>query len=144
MKRILFLLLMFFACTPAKAGQIDYFCLFSNAAAAQADVNVGAFWNAPAASWDTSTVFPGVSVSTPAALINGISTLSGFWIVVSRPTASNPGLDGDTACQIMKLDRDLAPSGNFVISASISGSNRTSLSFQPIPHGAGYPKPLAQ
>jgi hypothetical protein len=130
---------------PASAGQIDYFCLFSNVAAAQADVNVGAFWDATKASWDTSTVFPGISVSTPAALVNGISTLTGFWIVVSRPTANNPGLDGDAACQILKLDRDLAAgNGAFVLAAAISGTNRTSLTFQPVPHGSNYPRPLGK
>ena len=51
--------------SPAQAGQIDYFCIFTNAAAAQADANVGPFWNGT--TWDTSTVFPGISVTTPHA-----------------------------------------------------------------------------
>jgi hypothetical protein len=138
---IIALLLMI---SPANAGQIDYFCLFSNAAAAQADVNVGAFWNTTSLAWDTSTVFPGISVVTPAALVNGISPITGFWILVSRPIG-NSGLDADTAC-VMKLDRDLGSvNGAFVLSASISGINRTSLTFRPVPHasaGANYPQPL--
>jgi hypothetical protein len=129
--------------SAAGAGQIDYFCIFANAAAAQADANVGAFWNATLSVWDQSTVFPGVSVVTPAALVNGISPITGFWIVVSRPV-DNPGLDADTAC-VMKLDRDLAAAnGAFVLAATLTGTNRTSATFQPVPNGSGYPRPLGK
>lgn len=128
--------------TPVHAGEIDYFCIFSNAAAAQIDGPVGAFWNG--STWDPSTTFPGVSVATPAALINGISPITGFWIVVSRPAASG-ALDADTNC-VMKLDRDLGKvNGNFVLSAAITGTNRTNLTFQPVPFdGPGYPRPLGK
>lgn len=120
---------------------IDYFCIFSNAAAAQADPTVSAFWNATSSVWDTSTTFPGVSVSTPAALVNGISSLTGFWIVISQRTA-NAGLD---AICVMKLDRDLGRvNGAFVLAATITGTNRTSLNFSPVPHGSGYPRPLGK
>jgi hypothetical protein len=127
----------------ADAGEIDYFCIFANAASAQADVNVGAFWNATISVWDTSTVFPGISVVTPAALVNGISPITGFWIMVSRPIA-NAGLDADAAC-VMKLDRDLAAvNGAFVLAGTLTGTNRTSAIFQPVPHGSNYPRPLGK
>lgn len=132
------------AIAPARAvDQIDYFCIFSNAAAAQADAPVGAFWNASTSQWDLSTTFPGVSVVTPQALVNGISSLTGFWIIVSR-TADSPALDSDTNC-VMRLDRDVAAvNGNFVLSSAITGTNRTSLTFQPMPAGSLYPKPLGK
>lgn len=118
---------------------IDYFCIFASAAAAQADPTVGAFWNGT--SWDLSTTFPGVSVITPAALVNGISSLTGFWIVISQ-VSPNAALD---AICVMKLDRDLGiVNGAFVLAAAISGSNRTSLNFSPVPHGSGYPRPLGK
>jgi hypothetical protein len=118
---------------------IDYFCIFSGAAAAQADATVGAFWNGSV--WDTSTTFPGVSVTTPQALVNGISSLTGFWIIVSQ-RAANPALD---AICVMKLDRDLGlVNGAFVLAATIVGSNRSSLTFSPVPHGSGYPRPLGK
>jgi hypothetical protein len=129
--------------SPANADEIDYFCIFSNAASAQADGPVGTFWNSVSATWDTSTTFPAVSVVTPQALVNGISSLTGFWIIVSR-TADSPALDADTNC-VMTLDRDLGKvNGNFVLAAAITGSNRTSLTFHPVPHGSGYPSPLGK
>jgi hypothetical protein len=139
MSKILALLLSLL-CLPAEAGQIDYFCIFVNAAAAQADVNVGAFWNVTAAAWDQSTVFPGISVVTPAALVNGISPITGFWIIVSRPTSNNPGLDADAACQVMKWDRDAVS----VVAASLTGTNRTSARFHPVPAGSQYPQPFGK
>ena len=140
MRWLLIILALFI--TPVHAGQIDYFCIFTNAAAAQADGPVGAFWNGT--TWDTSTTYPNTSVTTPAALINGISPITGFWIVVSRPAPSS-ALDADTNC-VMKLDRDLGKvNGNFVLAASISGTNRTNLTFQPVPFdGPGYPRPLGK
>lgn len=141
MRKLAALIIALLSTSSAYAGQIDYFCIFANAAAAQADANVGAFWNGSA--WDTSTVFPSISVTTPQALVNGISSLTGFWILVSRPVA-NAGLDANTAC-VMKLDRDQGMvNGNFVLAAAITGSNRTSLTFQPVPHGSGYPRPLGK
>jgi hypothetical protein len=140
MMKILFIGLLLLA-TPARADQIDYFCIFANAAAAEADANVGPFWNGTA--WDQSTTFPGITVVTPAALVNGISPISGFWILVSRP-ADNPGLDADPAC-VMKLDRDLAAAnGAFVLAATLTGTNRTSATFQPVPHGSRYPRPFGK
>lgn len=140
MKCILALILTLLS-WPASAGQIDYFCIFANAVAAQADATVGSFWNGSA--WDTSTTFPGVSVITPRALVNGISALTGFWIIVSR-AADSPALDADTNC-VMALDRDLGKvNGNFVMAAAIVGTNRSSLTFSPVPHGSGYPRPLGK
>ena len=140
--KYVFALLLSLLTVPASAGEIDYFCIFANAAAAQADANVGAFWNGTV--WDQSTVFPGISVVTPAALVNGISPITGFWIMVARPVA-NAGLDADTAC-VMKLDRDLASvNGAFVLAASgLTGTNRTNATFQPVPHGSQYPRPLGK
>jgi hypothetical protein len=130
--------------SSASANEIDYFCIFANAAAAQADANVGPFWNGT--TWDTSTTFPGISVTTPQALVNGISSLTGFWILVSRP-APDAGLDGNAAC-VMKLDRDLGKvNGSFVLAATITGTNRTSLVFKPQPmavSGSAYPIPLGR
>lgn len=130
--------------SSAHANEIDYFCIFSSAATAQADGAVGVFWNGSA--WDTSTTFPGVSVATPAALINGISPITGFWIVVSQ-TVRNAALDADTNC-VMTLDRDQGKiNGNFVVAASVTGTNRTSLSFKPQPmavSGSAYPSPLGK
>lgn len=130
----------------ARANEIDYFCLFSGATAAQADTAVGPFWNATISTWDPSTTFPSVTVATPAALINGISPLTGFWIVISQ-SAPNAALAADTAC-IMTLDRDVAAvGGSFVLAAAISGTNRTSFSFHPQPmakSGSAYPSPLGK
>jgi hypothetical protein len=141
MKRVLLAICLCLSSFTTRAGEIDYFCIFSNAAAAQADANVGPFWNG--ASWDQSTVFPGISVVTPAALVNGISPITGFWIMVARPSA-NAGLDADTAC-VMKLDRDLgAVNGAFVLGATLTGTNRTTATFQPVPHGSNYPRPLGK
>lgn len=140
MKKLLAIVLTLLG-SPAAANEIDYFCIFSNVASAQADGPVGAFWNG--STWDTSTTFPGISVTTPQALVNGISSVTGFWIMVSRPVA-DAGLDADTNC-VMTLDRDLGKvNGNFVLAAAITGSNRTSLLFQPTPFGSGYPRPLGK
>jgi len=118
---------------------IDYFCIFANATAAQADSTVGTFWSGTV--WDSSQVFPGISVTTPQALVNGISSLTGFWIIVSQQ-APNAALD---AICMMKLDRDLGRiNGAFVLAAVITGGNRTSLNFSPMPHGSGYPRPLGK
>ena len=130
--------------SPVAANEIDYFCIFANAAAAQADGPIGAFWNG--ATWDTSTTFPGISVITPQALVNGVSSITGFWIVVSRPIADT-NLDIDTNC-VMKLDRDLGTiNGNFVLNSVITGGNRTALTFKPQPMamiGSSYPNPLGK
>jgi hypothetical protein len=141
--RILFAIIISLWVQRAYAGEIDYFCIFANAAAAQADANVGVFWNGT--NWDTSTTFPGISVTTPQALVNGISSLTGFWIIVSRPI-SDAGLDANAAC-VMKLDRDAGRiNGNFVTASAITGANRTSLTFKPMPmaSGAAYPSPLGK
>lgn len=121
---------------------IDYFCIFANAAAAQADPTCGAFWNATASAWDTSQVFPGISVLTPQALVNGISSLTGFWIIISQK-AANPAL---AAICVAALDRDLGKvNGAFVLSSPLlTTPNRTPLTFSPVPHGSGYPRPLGK
>jgi hypothetical protein len=138
MKRIIALLLLLMM-SPAAAGQIDYFCLFANQAAAQADVNVGVFWNTTSLTWDTSTVFPGVKVVTPAALVNGISPILGLWIIVSRPIA-DAGLDADAACQVMKWDRDSVT----VLNATLTGTNRTLATLSPAPFGSTYAQPFGK
>jgi len=141
MKIMLAIILALLFSGSALANEIDYFCIFANAATAQADPNVGVFWNGT--TWDTSTTFPGISVNTPAALVNGISPITGFWIMVARPSA-NAGLDADTAC-VMKLDRDLAAvNGAFVLGATLTGTNRTTATFQPVPHGSNYPRPIGK
>lgn len=120
---------------------IDYFFLFTNSSVAQVDSVMSVFFNGT--SWDQSTTFPNVNIATPAALINGISPLTGFWIIVSQ-NSTNPSLDAH-ANLVMKLDRDLGKvNGNFVLAASISGTNRTNLNFQPVPFGSGYPRPLGK
>lgn len=143
MRRLIIALGFLLTALPARADQIDYFCLFTNAAAAQADSAVGTYWDATDGVWDSSRTFPGIKVVTPQAVVNGISSLTGFWILVSNsgPVAA---LDADTAC-VMKLDRDIAAvGGSFVLSAAITGSNRTGLTFQPGPQGQKYPRPLGQ
>jgi hypothetical protein len=129
--------------SSARADQIDYFCLFANAAAAQADATMASVWSSASSAWDQSRVFSGVSVATPAALINGVSPITGYWMIVSS-AVDVPALDSDAAC-VMKLDRDIAAQGgSFVAAASISGTNRTSITFAPVPAGSAYPRPLGQ
>ena len=141
--RIAIGLAILFTTESSLADELDYFCIFASATTAQADVNIAPFWNSTTAAWDLSTTFPGVSVTTPAALVNGISPITGFWIVVAR-TVDSPALDADTAC-VMKLDRDLAAAnGAFVLAATLTGTNRTSTTFQPVPNGSGYPRPLGK
>lgn len=126
---------------PALAQPYDYFCIFTNQAAAEADAIVGPYWNGD--DWDRSTTFPGVAVSTPSALVDGISAVTGFWIVVSSQT-DNAALDAKSNC-VMKLDRQAAVLGNsFVVAATLTGTGRTSFTFSPVPHGSHYPRPLGQ
>lgn len=128
---------------PAKAGQIDYFCLFATQAAAQVDVAVGVFWDSVNLTWRGDTTFPGVSVVTAAALVNGINPNTGFWIVVSQ-TARNVALDAKVNC-VMTLDRDLgAVNGAFVLAGTLTGANRTNATFSPIPAGSKYPRPFGK
>lgn len=135
--------LLLFSVAPLCANQVDYFCIFTNEAAAQVDGAVGQFWDTTNLVWNTSTVFPGVKVATPAALINGISPITGFWILVSTVNG-NAALDAKVNC-VMKLDRDLGKTnGAFVLGGSLSGTNRTSLTFTPVPHGSQYPRPLGK
>lgn len=145
--RQMFFALAMLASGVAHAAQIDYFCLFTSAATAQADSVVGTYWSASAASWDLSRTFPGVKVSTTSALLNGISTFSGFWIVISS-NGPNAALDGKVATTgpcYLSLDRDVAKAGgSFVNAAGISGTTRTSLTFSPVPEGSRYPSPLGQ
>lgn len=141
--KLLLLFIGLLCASPVYANEIDYFCIFANATAAQADANVGTFWNGT--TWDTSTTFPGVSVTTPQALVNGISSITGFWIIVSRPIVDG-GLDANIAC-VMKLDRDLGKiNGSFILNSAIVGGNRTALTFKPQPmaNGQAYPSPLGK
>jgi hypothetical protein len=141
MKRLAIIAFFLFA-SPAWAQPYDYFCIFTNQAAAEADATVGAYWNGT--TWDLSQTFPGVTVSTPSALVDGISAITGFWIVVSSPV-DNAALDAKANC-VMKLDRQAAVLGNaFVVAATgLTGTGRTSFTFQPVPHGSRYPRPLGQ
>lgn len=143
MKHLAIIAFLLFA-SPACAQPYDYFCIFTNQAAAEADATVGTYWDPVNLVWNLSTVFPGLSVVTPAALVNGISPVTGFWIVVSSMT-DNAALDAKANC-VMKLDRQAAVLGNaFVVAASgLTGTNRTSATFQPVPHGSRYPRPLGQ
>jgi hypothetical protein len=126
------------------ADEIDYYCIFTNAAAAQADTAVGSRWNATAGAWDTSVTFPNHKVVTAAALINGISPITGFQIIVST-VGGDAALDADAAC-FMKLNRDAAcRSQGFVMAApSFTGANRTNATISPTPMGSCYPRPLGQ
>lgn len=129
--------------TPSCAGQIDYFCLFTNAAAAQVDSAVSPFWDAVNLAWDQSTTFPNVKVITAAALVNGINPNTGFWIVVSQ-ASRNAALDAKANC-VMTLDRDLgAVNGAFVLAGTLTGANRTNATFSPIPAGSKYPRPFGK
>lgn len=126
---------------PVQAQPYDYFCIFTNQAAAEADATVGPYWNGT--TWDLSTTFPGIVISTPSALVDGISAATGFWIVVSSPT-DNAALDAKANC-VMKLDRQAAVLGQaFVVAATLTGTGRTSFTFSPVPHGSRYPRPLGQ
>lgn len=143
MKRLAIIASLLLA-SPASAQPYDYFCIFTNQAAAQADATVGAYWDPVNLVWNLSTVFVGVSVVTPTALVDGISPITGFWIVVSSMT-DNVALDAKANC-VMKLDRQAAILGNAFVVAStgLSGAGRTSFTFSPVPHGSRYPRPLGQ
>lgn len=118
---------------------IDYFMLFSSQTVAESDPTVGLYWDG--SSWDLSQTFPGISVATAQAIINGVSALTGFWIIIST-VAPVPALDTHSRL-VMKLNRDLS-SGSFVMSSVITGTNRTNLIFHPLPQGSNYPQPLGQ
>ena len=125
------------------SDQLDYFLLFTSAAIAQSDSVVGTYWDAIDGVWNLSVVFPGIKVITPQAVINGISSLTGFWIIISN-AGDVPSLDNHSNL-VMKLDRDIAAQGgSFVLSSVITGTSRTNLTFQPGPQGHKYPHPLGQ
>lgn len=143
--RALLALSFLLAALPLRANEIDYFCLFTNAAAAQANPAVGAYWH-PATSdgpgdWDRSQTNPGLSVVTPQAIVNGVSSATGFWIMISTfgPKAA---LDADTSC-VMKLDRDAAVAGYIpgvvvaprTISSITNASGTTAIVTTAAPHG---------
>jgi hypothetical protein len=144
MRSVIAALVLLFSSPLAKAQPFDYFCIFTNQAAAQVDAVVGTYWIVGNSAWDLSQTFPGVTVSTPSALVDGISAITGFWIVVSSPV-DNAALDAKANC-VMKLDRQAAILGNAFVVAStgLSGTGRTSFTFQPVPHGSRYPRPLGQ
>lgn len=124
--------------------QYDYYCIFTNQAAAQADSVVGAYWNATASAWNTSVTFPNHKVTTAAALIIGISPITGFQIVIST-VGPNASLAANSAC-FMALNRDAAcRSQAFVVAAAnFTGTNRTNATLSPVPMGSCYPRPLGQ
>ena len=142
--RTLLTIIFLLASLPAHANTVDYFCLFANAAAAQANATVGAYWH-PAtsdspASWDESQTFPGIKVVTPQALVNGVSTGLGFWIIIARRN-DDAALDAVTNC-VMKLDRDVAITGRVPGAAvaaqaisSITNSGNTATVITALPHG---------
>src|ERR1700723_3037688 len=112
--------------------------LFSSQVVAESDPVVSLYYNG---GWDLSQTFPSISVVTAQAIVNSISTATGFWIMVCKPEPvqvldTHPNL-------VMKLNRDLT-SSSFVISSVITGSNRTNLVFHPSPQGSNYPQPLGQ
>ena len=122
---------------------IDYFFLFATATAAETDPVVGAFYNVPNTIWRPDVCFPGLKVVTPQTVINGISSLTGFWLLIAQATP-NVALAAN-ANLVMVLDRDAAnANGAFVLAASITGTNRSNLTFSPTPFGANYPQPLGQ
>ncbi len=129
----------------ASADEYDYFCLFASASAAEADPVVGTYWHGT--DWNRSVTFPATKIVTPAASFHGIPTATGFWIVLS-PGGDNAALDGEvtsTGPCWLALDRDAARNSQpFVVHASISGTDRTNLSFAPVPEGSAYPRPLGQ
>lgn len=140
MRWLLALLLM---CASARADQIDYYMLFSNAAAAQADPVVGSppYWNGT--NWNTSITFPGTTLITSQALINGISSFAGFWIIISLPTP-NAAIAADTNL-VFTFNRDSACRlQSFVLSATVVGTARTLATTHPVPAGSCYPQPLGQ
>jgi hypothetical protein len=125
------------------ANTTDYFLIFTNAAAAQADATVGTYWDAADGVWRQDVCFPGAKVITAAALVHGISPLTGFWIMIAT-VGPNAVLDAH-ANLVLKLDRDVAAQGgSFVLSAAISGTNRTNATISLVPHGSNYPHPLGQ
>lgn len=133
--------LVYLTCSFVSANEVDYFCIFSSQATAQVDSAISPYWNGT--TWDQSQTFPGISVTTPQALVNGISSLAGFWIEIAS-AGPNAALDADVAC-VLKLDRDVAAvNGAFVLGAAITGGNRTSLTFKPVPAGSAYPRPLGK
>jgi hypothetical protein len=130
-------------CASARADQIDYYLLFSNAASAQADPIVGAapYWNGT--KWNTSITFPGTTMVTSQALINGISSGLGFWIIISLPTP-NAAIAAD-ANLVFTFNRDAGCRlQSFVLSATVTGTARTLATTHPVPAGSCYPQPLGQ
>ena len=118
---------------------IDYIFLFANLAAAIADPTVGAYYNN---GWRMDVCNPGIKVVTAAALVNGVSPLTGYWVMIESPP--NVALAND-AKLVLALDRNAAvQSKPFVVAAAISGANRTNATMAPVPLGSQYPQPLGQ
>ena len=125
---------------------IDYFFLFPNEAAAIADPTVGQFYVTGASSWRKSVCFPGLKIATAQAVVNGISTLTGFWLcIVSTPSnaiwtpPAASALAGHANC-VLVLNRDTT----LIVSKQLSASGSTSFQFSPMPCGAVYAIPLNQ
>lgn len=124
-------------------NQTDYFFLFASAAAAQADPIVGAYWDTVNLIWRGDVCFPGLKVVTSQAVVNGISSLTGFWIMISSP-GPNATLAGSANC-VLATDRIIAAQGgSFVIASSMTAAGHQNLHFSPVPAGSQYAQPLAQ
>ena len=119
---------------------IDYIFLFANLAAAIADPTVGAYYNN---GWRMDVCNPGIKVVTAAALVNGVSPITGYWIMIES-TGPSAALSSNSKL-VLVLDRDAAVrSKSFVVAAAISGANRTNATISVVPLGSQYPQPLGQ
>lgn len=123
-------------------GQVDYFFLFANTAAAQADPTVGSYWDATNLAWRGDVCFPGLKVVTSQALLNGIATGLGFWIMISSQ-GPNAALAAHANCAVA-TDRGLAPGGAFVLSATMTAAGHQTLQVSPVPMGSAYPQPFGK
>ena len=92
---------------------------------------------------NASDLFPWYTDNNFYAELNangtGVATSTNIQGIIISRIGDSPALDTDTNC-VMTLDRDLGKvNGNFVLAAAVTGTNRTSLTFQPVPHGSAYP-----
>src|ERR1700733_14689125 len=115
----------------------DYIFLFASVAAAQADGIVGLYWVAPTAenpvgSWRGDVCYPGMKIVTATAIVNGVSTLTGFWIGIAS-TVDVPAFDTHSNL-VSKLDRNAAIAGatgglpassKTITSITVSGNTAT-------------------
>src|ERR1700682_5506584 len=149
MKSFSFVVLLLLWCSflPASANEIFYFCLFTNAAAAQADSIIGTYWDAGKSAWDQGSTFPGVKIVTSQALLNGIGTGVGFWVAIGKP-ARNAALDAKVTatgpCWNI-VDEDALNAGQAALVQSfMTAAGHQSFHFSPVAHGWKFPGALAQ